>query len=97
MLATHVLPVLRICYIEVGDETVQLTCYCVNCNVSLIPIEKKPGEEDDEEEEDQEDQGTLLTSLADAQTRQREKAAYEQLKAGGTILFFQASFSKIKR
>ena len=30
-----------------------------------------------------EEQGTLLTSLADAQTRQREKAAYEQLKAGG--------------
>ena len=29
------------------------------------------------------EQGTLLTSLADAQTRQREKAAYEQLKAGG--------------
>ena len=69
-------------------KTVRLTCYCANCNVSLIPIEKKPGEEDDEEEEDQEDQGTLLTSLADAQTRQREKAAYEQLKAGGTILLF---------
>ncbi len=44
---------------------------------------QRPGEEDHEDDEEEVDQGTLLTSLADAQARQREKAAYEQLKAGG--------------
>ena len=49
---------------------------------------KRPGDEDYEEDEDEmQESGTLLTSLADAQTRQREKAAYEQLKAGGLISF----------
>ena len=50
----------------------------------ICSIFKRPGDEDyDEEEDELEESGTLLTSLADAQARQREKAAYEQLKAGG--------------
>ena len=46
-----------------------------------------PGEEDYYEEEDGQDADmTLLASLADAQRRQRENAAYQQLKAGGELV-----------
>ena len=48
---------------------------------------QSPGEEGYYEEEDgQEADITLLASLADAQRRQREKAAYQQLKAGGKVV-----------
>lgn len=51
---------------------------------AISVLSQRPGDDDyDEEEDEMEEQGTLLTSLADAQARQREKAAYEQLKAGG--------------
>ena len=45
------------------------------------------GDSDTETDEDFYPQESLLSQIADAQTKQREKLAYEQLTAGGQFLY----------
>ena len=48
---------------------------------------KNPLEETDSDDEEVDQEDTLLSKMAEAQARQREKLAYEQLKAGGKVQF----------
>lgn len=62
----------------------------------LILLIQSPGEEDYYEEEDgQEADITLLTSLADAQRKRREQAAYQQLQAGGKVHCYHCCYHNI--